>query len=467
MSSIARSTHWPPLCAADPTPGDDEIVRSAGRKFQGVADEIERQIAELGKIADGSASLQGQYVATLQEACEAVMGDLGKIKGRYREVGGLLVGWAPELVGFQREAERLLDDAQAAKRGLDGLVTMTIPYDQMTDEQKAEAQRRQRLRDELNGDLNEARRKVHDLQDRRDRAAKRVADKIEEASDDDLTDSWWDNVKDWFAAHKELIDGICTVLGVIAIVALVVCLVVPGLNIAAGAALVSVATYVGIGATSASLLLHTGQAATGTGSWLDVGLDAFSLATFGAGRFLSVGAREAAGVVRVEAATAAGERAAAPILAEAAAQVDELAKARAALRWWNPWHWGKGGVLDDAMAEVARVAEAQATAARAAATEARMAKETTIGVWDVLKYADDEVARIALQVGNDASYLRDLEVAVTTSVTAAQAAVAKAASVYRTGLAVDVGAPVLSLLAPNWWEDLSEEFVWEWGSLHR
>ena len=111
--------------------------------------------------------------------------------------------------------------------------------------------------------------------------------------------------------------------------------------------------------------------------------------------------------------------------------------------------------------------QAAATAARAAATEARMAEETTIGVWDVLKYADDEVARIALQVGKDAGYLRELEVAVTTSVTAAQAAVAKAASVYRTGLAVDVGAPVLSLLAPNWWEDLSEEFVWEWGSLHR
>ena len=73
------------------------------------------------------------------------------------------------------------------------------------DRQKADAQQRQRRASELNGDLNEARRKVHDLQDRRDRAAKRVADKIEEASADDLTDSWWDNVKDWFAAHKELI----------------------------------------------------------------------------------------------------------------------------------------------------------------------------------------------------------------------------------------------------------------------
>jgi len=467
MSSIARSTHWPPLCATDPTPGDDEIVRSTGRKFQGVADEIERQIAELGKIADGSASLQGEYVATLQEACEAVRGDLGKIKGRYREVGGLLVGWAPELLGFQREAERLLDEAQQAQRALDRLVTITVPYDQMTDEQKADAQRRQRQGDELKGELAAARRKVHDLQERRDHAAKRVADKIEDASDDDLADSWWDNVKDWFAAHKELIDGICKVLGVIALVALVVCLVVPGLNIAAGAALVTAATYVGIGATSASLLLHTGQAATGTGSWLDVGLDAFSLATFGAGKFLSVGAREAAGAVRVEAATVAGERAAAPILAEAAAQVDELAKARAAIPWWKFWQWGKAASLEDEAVAVARAGQAEAAEVRLAAEEAKLAEKVTVGVGDVLRYADDEVARIAVQVANDAAYLRGLEEGTAASIATAEAAVSRAANVFRAGLAVDVGAPVVSELASEWWEDFSESFVWEWGSLHR
>jgi hypothetical protein len=466
MSSIARSTHWPPLCATDPTPGDDEIVRSAGRKFQGVADEIERQIAELGKIADGSSSLQGQYVATLQEACEAVKGDLGKIKRRYREVGGLLVGWAPELVDFQREAERLLDDAQAAKRGLDGLVTITVPYDQMTDEQKADAQQRQRRASELNGDLNEARRKVHDLQERRDRAAKRVADKIEEASADDLTDSWWDNVKDWFAAHKELIDGICKVLGVIALVALVVCLVVPGLNIAAGAALATAATYVGIGATSASLLLHTGQAATGTGTWLDVGLDAFSLATFGAGRFLSVGAREAAGAVRVEAATVAGERAAAPILAQAAAAVDDLAKARAAIPWWKIWQWGKAARLEDAMALVKQAGQTEAAAARVAAEEARLAEQVTIKVRNVLRYGDGDLAKIGMQLREDAKYLKGLTESVQL-VDEAVGATGKAAAMFLTSGGTTVVSAGSSFYSPEWWNTMRETFVWEVGSLHR
>ncbi len=467
MSSIARSTHWQPLCAHDPTPGDDETIDAAGRKFQAVADEIERQISELAKIAQGSAGLKGGYVGTLEEACRAVKDDLGKIKGRYREVGGLLRAWSPELLGFQQEAERLLDDAQEAQRGLDRLVVVTVPSDQMTDEQKADSLRRQRQGEALRGELTTARRRLTDLEDRRDRAAQRVADKIEGASQDGLTDSWWDNVKDWFAEHKELIDGICKVLGVVAMVALVVCLVVPGLNIAAGAGLVAVATWVGIGATSASLLLHTGQAASGTGSWLDVGLDAFSLATFGAGKFLSVGAKEAAGAVRVEAATVAGERAAAPILAKAAAEVDELAKARAAIPWWKIWQWGKATRLEDEALAVARAGQAEAAEVRLAAEEAKLVEKVTVGVGDVLRYADDEVARIAVQVANDAAYLRGLEEATAASIRTAEAAVSRAANVFRAGLAVDVGAPIVSELAPEWWEDFSESFVWEWGSLHR
>ena len=72
MSSIARSTHWQRLCAHDPTPGDDEVISSAGHTFQGVAEEIEKQIAELGKIAEGSTSLRGGYVGTLQGMRRAV-----------------------------------------------------------------------------------------------------------------------------------------------------------------------------------------------------------------------------------------------------------------------------------------------------------------------------------------------------------------------------------------------------------
>ena len=72
MSSIARSTHWQPLCAHDPTPGDDEVISFAGHTFQGVAEEIEKQIAELDKIAEGSTSLRGGYVGTLQGMRRAV-----------------------------------------------------------------------------------------------------------------------------------------------------------------------------------------------------------------------------------------------------------------------------------------------------------------------------------------------------------------------------------------------------------
>lgn len=466
MSSIARSTHWQPLCAHDPTPGDDEVVSSAGRKFQAVADEIEKQIAELGKIAEGSTSLQGDYVPTLQEVCRAVKDDLGKIKGRYREVGGLLKAWSPELLGFQQEAERLLDDAQQAQRGLDRLVVVTVPNDQMTDEQRADALRRQRQGDALRGELTAARRRLADLEDRRDRAAQRVANRIDEASQDQLTDDWWDNVKDWFAEHKDLIDGVCKVLGVVALVALVVCLVVPGLNIAAGAALVTAATYVSIGATSVSLLVHTGQAATGTGSWADVGLDAFSLVTFGVGKLLSVGAKEAAGAVRVEAATVAGERAAAPILEKAFAEVDELAKARDSLKWWKPWDWFKGPKLEQMMEQTLATGAADANAARIAAEEAKLAEKVTIGVGDVLRYGDGDLAKIAVQIGNDSRYLASMEASLETAAGGAEALVATGAGMFLASGGATVWSGVTSIYSPEWWDRFKENFVAEVGSLH-
>jgi hypothetical protein len=80
--------------------------------------------------------------------------------------------------------------------------------------------------------------------------------------------------------HHKLIEGACKVLGVIAMAACLVALVVPGLNILAAGALA---------AGSLSLLGHSALAATGNGSWVDVGMDVFALATFGAGRFLGPG----------------------------------------------------------------------------------------------------------------------------------------------------------------------------------
>jgi hypothetical protein len=69
--------------------------------------------------------------------------------------------------------------------------------------------------------------------------------------------------------------------------ACVIALLVPGLNVLAAGILMGVA----VAATSTSLILHSALALSGSGSWVDVGMDAFALATFGAGRFLGPGVK--------------------------------------------------------------------------------------------------------------------------------------------------------------------------------
>jgi hypothetical protein len=152
-----------------------------------------------------------------------------------------------------------------------------------------------------------------------------------EEGDDGVRDSPWDNFMDWMDEHHELVSTICTVLGVIAMAACVVALVVPGLNVAAAAVLAGVA----MGASSPSHLGHSALAVSGNGSWVDVGIDVFSLATFGAGRFLGPGVKilgkEFGGVLgrltaetKTAGAMARGNAARVPVQAQVNADIAEV-----------------------------------------------------------------------------------------------------------------------------------------------
>jgi hypothetical protein len=281
---MSRATQWQPLCEADPTPGEADEVDRAGRRYASMADEIDGQVRRLKDIVDGT--LQGGYVQSLTAAADGLKDELGKTSGRYREVGGALQQWAPQLSDFQDEAEWLRQAAVTAQgdmsdnRVIPQLSAVDAPPP--PDEQVAAAKARQGRYDDARGDLSRAQSRLVDLSDRRDAAAGRIADAIRDECDDDVANSAWDDFKDWMDDHAEMIDGVCKVLGVIAMAACVVALVVPGLNILAATALV---------AGTGSLLGHSALAATGNGSWVDVGMDAFALATLGAGRFLGPGVK--------------------------------------------------------------------------------------------------------------------------------------------------------------------------------
>jgi len=281
---MSRATQWEPLCGADPTPGVPEEVARAGRHYGAMAEEIDGQVQRLKDIVSGT--LQGGYVQTLTSAAEGLKDDLARTSGRYREVGGTLQQWAPQLNDFQDEAERLRQQAVTAAGDMSDnheVVTVRPPdAPPPTDGQVAEANARQGRYDDARGDLRRAQGRLLDLTDRRDAAAAKVAADIRQESDDGLANSAWDDFQGWMDRHHEMVSGVAKVLGVIAMAACVVALFVPGLNVLAVAALV---------ASAGSLIGHTALATTGHGSWADVGVDVFAVATMGAGRFLGPGVK--------------------------------------------------------------------------------------------------------------------------------------------------------------------------------
>jgi hypothetical protein len=284
---VSRAVQWDPLCETDPTPGEPDEVRRAGRHYKAMADEIDGQVRRLNDIVSGT--LRGAYVQSLTKMADGLQEELGRTSGRYREVGGLLEQrWAPGLEGFQDEAERLRQRAVTAASHMydNRVIPQAGPVDAPPppDAEVAVAKARQGRYDDASGDLNRLRGHLVDLTERRDSAAAEIADLIRETCDDGVADSGWDNFKDWVGRYEKQLNKVCSVLGYIALAACVVALFIPGLNILAAGALI-----VGTAATSGSLIIHGMLASTGNGSWWDVGTDAFALATLGAGRFLGPG----------------------------------------------------------------------------------------------------------------------------------------------------------------------------------
>jgi hypothetical protein len=283
---VIRATQWEPLCEVDPTPGKAGKVEEAGERYSAMAEEIDGQVRRLKDIVDGTTdgALQGGYVQSLTAAAEGLRDGLGKTSGRYREVGGTLQGWAPQLRDFQDEAEGLRQQAVSAQGDMAGnraiarlsAVDAPPPPDEQVAADKARAGRY----DDADADLRRAQSRLVDLCERRDAAAARIADAIRDECHDAMKDGRWDNFKDWMDEHAELIDGACKMLGVVAMAACVLALVVPGVNVLAATALL---------ASAGTLLGHSALAVSGNGSWVDVGMDAVALGTFGVGRFLGPG----------------------------------------------------------------------------------------------------------------------------------------------------------------------------------
>jgi len=293
---------WQPLgLDSDPVPGDPAQIRDEASHLSSVAKEITAQVAALRQIsADGTEV--GAHADKIRSSASSLADQLDKVVGRYEKVSSALNEWAPELEQAQALSIQALNQAEGPYQQVHQ--TVVLPSGP-----KLTAQQKQSITDYHNavqkaqGELSAAQAVLTRATNLRDSAGSACAGKINNACNDGMKDhhSLFGSVFGWighafsFVVHhwSQILADVCTVLEVVAtilaVAAFIVAQFLPGIDVlvdlAAGAVLAG--TIMTGAALGGRILL----AATGHGSWMDVGIDAFALATFGLGRLMGAGAR--------------------------------------------------------------------------------------------------------------------------------------------------------------------------------
>ncbi|MER6223583.1 putative T7SS-secreted protein [Streptomyces sp900105755] len=262
---MARPADWAPLAEADPVPGDPEGIRREVTHMRTVAEKLRAQAAAMQAIAECD-GLKGKYADELGDKARGLGRRLDLAEDRYRKVKGHLSGWADDMETAQKKADRALEEAKDAQR--------------IIDSHKPEHNAKKRA-DQGGGsddpavkradeDLDAARRKLNSAVAFYSDRADHYAGKIRSSIDDDMEDSWWNDLKawvsdaDWLGTVADWLSNICTVLTFAAIF-------FPALGVVAGIL------------TGIVFAIHLLMAVTGNGSWFDVITDiaAFKMAKNG------------------------------------------------------------------------------------------------------------------------------------------------------------------------------------------
>ncbi|GAA4625714.1 hypothetical protein [Cellulomonas oligotrophica] len=311
---MSRPTSWYPLAFGDPVPGDPVAVRAAAEEHQRVADQIAAAVEELRGTALGSGQ-RATVVDALEGTATRVADGIEAAHGRYVTAALALDTYADRLAEAQATSyeawQQATDAEQARVCGQDEAWRQRELARDQAD--PALAAHRTALADAADAGaaraesrLADARLLLAQAQAHRDAAAEEARGLVVAVvAVDGLVDTAWQDVqggvKDVDDAIGQQLDDIALVLGVAAVA---LCWV-PGLN----AALAAAATIAGV----AVLVRDVALLVTGQGSWLDVGLGALSLVTFGLGRVAARGVRLAADTSRASAglrAAGAGTRSA-------------------------------------------------------------------------------------------------------------------------------------------------------------
>lgn len=290
---------WQPLgLDSDPVPGDPARIRQEANHLASMASEITKQVAALRKISSDGTEV-GQHADKIRSSASDLANQLDKLVGRYQKVSSALNSWVPELEQAQKMSLQALNQAEGPYQKLHQTVALPSGPN-LTAQQKQDVQKYHSAMKQAQGELGAAQTLLHKATSLRDSASHQTADKINKACDDGMRDhhSFWGSITGffthafhWVTTHwSQIVADVCTVLEVVAtilaVAAFIIAQFIPGLDF-----LVDAIVLTSIIATGAALGGRIALAATGHGSWLDVGVDAFALLTFGVGRLAGTAGR--------------------------------------------------------------------------------------------------------------------------------------------------------------------------------
>ena len=282
-----RPYDWSPLgLGSDPVPGDPEAVSAESRRLGQTAQELRAQITMLQQIA-GDTTLKGEYAGTMRAHAQQLSQDLGKVATRYESVADATGQWSGDLAEAQATSLTALRMAEGPYEQLLRLQAPTQPPASATPaaqrQYAADQQHYQQAQSSAQAAVSDAQRLLGQVTGDRDTAGATAAAKISSASHDSLADSWWDQFKQMISSIASNLKTVATVIGYIATACAILAVILTG-------PLALVFLLLAGGLLLTELGVHTILAATGNGSWADVGLDVFALATLGYGATLDAGA---------------------------------------------------------------------------------------------------------------------------------------------------------------------------------
>lgn len=395
---MSRPTDWSPLAGSDPVPGDPDEVDRIGRRYEDTATALRDQAARLRALArdeswDSDAGNEWRHQG--REVAEK----LHKVVDRYDVAGRALRTYSGELRSAQNRADSALALAQEAER--QSRAADNARREQARQHASAppetpppDTSHLDRQADDAAADLSRARRMLGEAETARDSAASTAAGAIEDITgSDELDDGRFAGVRSALGEAVEWLDrnlkGITGFLSNLAAALGVLALLVgwiPVIGQIAAAVLTGLAALASALALIGSIVL----ALQGRGSWLEVGLNAFSLVTLGLGRAALTGVKLGARGARAAAQSSrTDELVAGMVAARGTAHVGGKAlrrmtiRARARART-EP---GMGLTRDQVSDGLSHAATRLPTGLRAAFNPVTIVRETREGIADLARYA--------------------------------------------------------------------------------